>query len=284
MLHLINGKILLSGVTILAAAAVVVGATFAFFSDTETSTGNTFTAGELDLQIDAKAHYAGLTCTGGVWIEDVQGQSTRPDLIGEGCDGTWTLTDLNQTHKFFNISDIKPGDTGENTVSIHVFDNDGWGWFGVTPTSNPNDLQTALLFNVWLDQGQTPGFQNNGDSGEGDNIQNFDEPTLASPGPIDVGGEEYELGPILAAVRAGLGSTCETDDPDGDGVTAGDVGDCQGIPTDGHLVGSTTYYFGVGWKLPDDTGNDAQGDSFVADMEFQAVQYRNNPSPVLPLP
>jgi len=41
-------RILLSFATLLTAAAVVIGATFAFFSDTETSAGNTLEAGEID--------------------------------------------------------------------------------------------------------------------------------------------------------------------------------------------------------------------------------------------
>lgn len=45
-------KILLSLSLIVAVAAVVVGATTAYFSDSETSEGNTFTAGTLDLGID----------------------------------------------------------------------------------------------------------------------------------------------------------------------------------------------------------------------------------------
>ncbi|MBI2621657.1 MAG: hypothetical protein HYW63_03390 [Candidatus Levybacteria bacterium] len=293
MTNLINTKIILSGATILAAVALIIGATFAFFSDSETSIGNIFATGELDLQIDAEAHYAGLTCDGSVWDEDVPDQSTRPDLIGDDCDGTWALTDLDETHKFFNLTDIKPGDTGENTISIHVFDNDAWVYFEVNPTSTPNALQNALLFNVWLDQGGTPGFQGQiNDPTEGDNIrQPVTEPLLASPGTIDVGGEAYVLGPILAAVRSSIDAASDVcddsdtgSDPDGDGVTDGNVGACQGLPIDGHLVGSTTYYFGVGWELPSSTGNEAQALSFVADMIFQAVQYRNNPSPVFPLP
>jgi predicted ribosomally synthesized peptide with SipW-like signal peptide len=35
-------------------AAIAIGATVAYFSDTETSTGNTFTAGTLDLKVDGK--------------------------------------------------------------------------------------------------------------------------------------------------------------------------------------------------------------------------------------
>ena len=47
----INSRIALSIATIGAASAVLVGATFAFFSDTATSTGNVLGAGTLDLQI-----------------------------------------------------------------------------------------------------------------------------------------------------------------------------------------------------------------------------------------
>jgi predicted ribosomally synthesized peptide with SipW-like signal peptide len=45
----INSRILLSVASIIAAAALIVGATFAFFSDEETSSNNVFAAGNLDL-------------------------------------------------------------------------------------------------------------------------------------------------------------------------------------------------------------------------------------------
>ncbi len=48
-------KILFSMLAIAISAAVVIGGTTAFFSDTETSTGNTFTAGAIDLKIDHKS-------------------------------------------------------------------------------------------------------------------------------------------------------------------------------------------------------------------------------------
>ena len=46
-----NKEILLSLIIISTVAALVSGVTFAFFRDTETSSGNTFTAGTLDLKI-----------------------------------------------------------------------------------------------------------------------------------------------------------------------------------------------------------------------------------------
>ena len=47
-------KILLSVLTIALVAVVAAGATQALFSDTEESTGNTFTAGTLDLKVNGQ--------------------------------------------------------------------------------------------------------------------------------------------------------------------------------------------------------------------------------------
>ena len=91
-------KILLSAVVVVAAAAVVVGATTAFFTDTETSTGNTFTAGAIDLKIDNSAWYNGVAVQGSTW---------QPKDLGEG-------------DFFFNLSDLKPGDWEEDTISVEV--------------------------------------------------------------------------------------------------------------------------------------------------------------------
>ena len=58
-----NKKILISLSIIGIAAAVVVGGTIAYFNDTETSTGNIFVAGELDLKVDHLAQtYNGADC------------------------------------------------------------------------------------------------------------------------------------------------------------------------------------------------------------------------------
>jgi len=65
-------KILISLSVIVAVAAIVIGGTIAYFSDTETSTGNTFSAGTIDIAIDG----------------------TNP----------WT--------KSYDVDDLKPGETG----------------------------------------------------------------------------------------------------------------------------------------------------------------------------
>ncbi len=47
-------KILISLITMAAVAGLIGGGAFAYFNDTETSSGNTFTAGTLDLKVDGK--------------------------------------------------------------------------------------------------------------------------------------------------------------------------------------------------------------------------------------
>jgi len=56
-------KILISAGTIVVVAALAIGGTIAFYNDTETSTGNIFTAGSIDLKVDHLAQtYNGADC------------------------------------------------------------------------------------------------------------------------------------------------------------------------------------------------------------------------------
>src|SRR3989344_5752727 len=115
-------KILLSLSMIVFVGAVVIGATGAFFSDTETSTGNTFTAGAIDLGVDNHSYYNGRLNEGTTWRVDY-------DISDEGG------------RQFFNFSDLKPGNWGEDTISLHVNNNDSYLCADVTLTSNnDNDV------------------------------------------------------------------------------------------------------------------------------------------------
>ncbi|TSC85842.1 MAG: hypothetical protein G01um10148_750 [Parcubacteria group bacterium Gr01-1014_8] len=175
MPRIIFGLIVVAG----AAAAIGAGMTGAFFSDTETSTGNTFAAGAIDLKIDNDSYYNGNRCTflgeqatttpGFYW----QGQFPFP-LPGSPCDTSFPLSDLDDGLLFFNFTDLKPDDEGEDTISIHV-QNDAWACMDLTLTSdddvsttepegqvdaqeNPLDawdgeLADALQFFWWADDG-----------------------------------------------------------------------------------------------------------------------------------
>src|SRR3989344_4707232 len=71
MIKEIMKKILLSLGTLVAVAAVVAGGTIAFYNDTETSSGNIFTAGSIDLKVDhLRQTYNGVdceTCSLSIW-------------------------------------------------------------------------------------------------------------------------------------------------------------------------------------------------------------------------
>lgn len=241
----------------------------------------------------------------GTFLDDVQVQAVNCEIIpgqDQPCNGTWTETDLEEgIHKFFDFADIKPGDHGEDTISLHVYDNDAWGQFRIQNIEDlentclepelddePNcllddlgELREATEFKIWLDQGEVPGFQNGnkeiGEEGydytEGDNLFQEDyEPLVIAPGPVDLEGEVWDLDEALAPAYT---EYCSGEDVAGQN----EYGLCHGIASDGRLVASVTYYFGLAWELPFETGNETQSDSFVADMVFAIEQHRNNPDP-----
>ena len=153
-------RILASVGMIIFAGAVAAGATGAFFSDTETSTGNTFTAGALDLQIDNES-----------FVTNSSG------LLEASPSTSWILSD--PMGLFFNFSGLQPAAMGEDTISIHVNDSDSWACIAakitsttennqneseaavdVTTGANEGELQSHLEFAFWADDGDNV-FENN---------------------------------------------------------------------------------------------------------------------------
>lgn len=238
-----NKKILMSLAVIVAVIGATMGATAAYFSDTETSTGNTFTAGSIDLKVDNTCHYSEGDCP-------------------QGSD--WGLTDLGDgIHKFFNFQDIKPGVWGEDTISLHVYDNDAWGWLKIDnvtdyengctepegeidttcgdPGINEGELYQNMHFVVWMD--------------DGDNQIELSEKIIHDGGTLQA---------------------CEVWELDGDGQC------CDQDP----LIGSQDYYVGIKWCLGTfdgnyncqgtSIGNEAQTDGMTMDISFTVVQAQNN--------
>ncbi len=309
-----NKKIIVSLSIVAAVAAVAVGATTAFFSDTETSTGNTFTAGAIDLKVDSDCHYYNITSldNGNPVYTDVG--CTDPDGNGPVVMGNWSETDLQDgVHKFFSFSDLKPGDKGEDTISLHVYDNDAWGKISMDlgddldnsctepeeessddctvliPNVNQGDgelLEAMLPFSMWLDQGAIPGFQNV--NADGDPIDLDPDEGFRAPDPTE-GDNVRQDGEPSMPVQGDLelsGVLADAYDKDCDDVGSVDghnnYGLCQGLAEDGRMVGSTTYYFGLAWELPLGTGNEVQTDSLSGDIAFEVEQHRNNPDPFAP--
>jgi len=271
-------------------AAVALGVTGAYFSDTEKSTGNTLTAGAIDLKVDNHCYYNGMECieyddTGiYYWDLDKSGTIENGEAVqGNECFCTWEPTDLTD-ELFANFSDLKPGDWGEDTISFHVYSNDAWLCADVsivedndvtctepeTESTDPScknnqvgdgELDNYLEVFAWADMcdgnGHTPG----------DNIYTPDCDTPLMDTPVKL--TDYE-------------GTFPIADSEYSAFTL----DHSGAP----LTGSKDYYIGKAWCFGDMTvegdgtikcngvnvQNDAQTDKLKLDVSFEAVQARNN--------
>ncbi len=107
-------KIFKSLAIIVGMAVMTVAGTGAFLSDTETSVGNTFTAGAIDLKVDNESYYNG--------------------AISEHT--SFPASDLDDGKLFFDFRDLKPDDEGEDTISLHVNNNDAWLCMDMSLTSD----------------------------------------------------------------------------------------------------------------------------------------------------
>lgn len=257
--------------TIVAAASILaVGATGAFFSDTETSAGNTFTAGAIDLKIDNESYYNGAVST-----------ST-----------SWDLTDLDEGHLFLNFTDLKPDDEGEDTISLHVDTNPAWACMDMTLTSDDDRSSTEPELEV--DDAEDAGDAFDGElagavqmvwwADDGDNVLEDDENILTE-------GEE----PVTITEMFGGDLAFSIALADSDDNAWGNDGE--------PLDPEATHYIGKGWcfgtmtlvPVPQDEydspigeqgagftcdgtglGNETQTDGVTLDITFEAVQARHN--------
>lgn len=267
-------KIVLSLLTVVVAGGLVVGATRAFFSDTETSTGNVFQAGAIDLKVDNESY-----------VTDALGN------LVESPNTSWTASDLTD-QLFFNFSDIKPGDIGEDTISLHVNDNNAWlcAAARVTedsdvdytepeladdttvneadPENTPGELGSQLNFVFWAD--------------DGDNVFEVSEAdankVFLGPGPISAIGDQGQIALADSTHNVWSGEANDPVVPEGTQyigkawcfgtLTPAPVKDDDGNP----------IARGTGWDCNGvEINNAAQTDRVMGDIQFYAVQSRNNP-------
>lgn len=202
------------------------------------------------------------------------------------------------THKFFDFIDLKPGDFGEDTISIHVGSNDAWMCAAARITADldnditepedeattaggdnldgttDGDLDSEVFFAFWIDDGDNvyePG-QGTGGSPE----------TIFLEGPLSGLGQSGQIAlaqPILSGPSA-LGGTPIPGDSTfyiGKAWCFGDM-DSSNLTQDGLNTVKPTDIRGTGFTCNGAlVGNLAQTDSVQGDMQFYAVQARNNP-------
>ena len=235
---------------------MVVGATAAFFNDTETSTGNIFTAGRIDLKIDS----LGGTYNG----NDIEGT-------------TFTLRNLTN-QKFFVFEDVKPGDRGTRHISLHADDNPAWACLLVTNKEDEeNDLNNAEedADDNTADEGELSkyihvfGWQD--DIADGIYDPENDEKALKIQGDPDF--DLLSFFDVFYDLDI-ADSQSDTDplSPTGEAATRNiGVAWCVGTQTVNHDTGAISC---------DGSGvqDDAQSDEFSADVVLYAEQVRNNPN------
>ena len=289
-------KIILGVGTIAFAGALAFGATGAFFSDSQTSAGNTFTAGSIVLSVDDTQHYNNAVCTlllqqatttPGYYWELAPNQTVQPDQypqIGSPCDGTWLPAPLG-AHKFWNFGDVKPGDQGENTISLHVDTNPAWACMNVKVTGNAEngvvgpeisagdnllngpfdgELAQNLMYAVWNDNGNGSGdFK----GVAGDNIHQKLEPILVTPAAFAtttlIGPTGFTL-PLADSTTGGVP------------LPGGSISNLGIVWCVGTLTMNTDGSFSCDGSSP--SLNIVQTDSMTADVNLSIVQSRNNSS------
>jgi Ca-activated chloride channel family protein len=166
-LHNLSRRKVLAGLGAMGVASVGAGlGTSAFFSDTELFGNNSLTAGTVDLKLDYKATYAG----GEGRLNAIQENYPDAEELG---DGVYLLgqapspadmqawDDLVQGEQFdfcspeadqylvngdempvFTLDDVKPGDSGEVTISFHICDNPAYLQLSGSITENAENGQT----------------------------------------------------------------------------------------------------------------------------------------------
>jgi hypothetical protein len=254
-------RFLLSLLTIGTVGALAFGLSSAFFSDTETSSDNTFIAGVLDLKIDNTSYYNGVL----------------------SALTTWSLDNL-AGHLFFNFPDLKPDDEGEDTISLHV-QNDAYACMSITATENDDvtcnepeliddpdcnaidqdlndgELGDLLEFIFWAD--------------DGDNVLESDETVFKEGTALGLfDGAVWTLADSLTNIWNGVGGPilAGQDEYIGKAWCYGDLTQDAAAPG----LGDPTVDPGVdcdGTAL----NNASQTDNFLADIQFTAEQARNNP-------
>lgn len=269
-------KIFKSLAIVVGMAVMTVAATGAFFSDVETAVGNTFTAGAIDLKVDNESYYNGAI----------------------SANTTFGPSDLDKGKLFFDFNDLKPDDEGEDTISLHVNNNDAWLCMDMSVTSDDDissnepelgagddeedindtwdgELGGLLEMIWWVDDGDN--VLEDGEALLNGGVQTINEMFGADktfkvdladattnvwtnePGPAE-GGKTYHIAKAWC-----FGNMTE-----------------DRVPQDGqgHLRGATNGPLVRGTGVTCDgkaLGNESQTDGLTMDIAFRAMQARHNP-------
>jgi len=255
----VSRRKLLAGLGTVGIASAGAGlGTTAFLNDTESFTDNVLTAGELNLIVD-------------YWTDVDQGSATPMDPMQMGRVDGEPVEGVGYTYE---VTDVKPGDSGTLAFCPYIVDNPAWLWIGseegLTDFENGQTEPEAAVDG----SGGDPG------AGNGELSQN----TMVTV-EYAYGGVTVEEGEIVCSDAVEL----KNDDP----YTLADLGHDLGhgfpIDPDRETEGVQPYPASaeagdqqgpcicIHWEVPTDVGNEIQTDSIEMDFQFVAEQSRHNP-------
>ncbi|MFB6108029.1 MAG: TasA family protein [Haloplanus sp.] len=282
---------LLGGIGTISIASACAGlGTTAYFSDQETFSNNALTAGELDLKVDWQQTYNGDPVNAFPDGDGDDVQDTIRTRLAIANDPSGPLGDADvasldelsaadrnvvenafraqfadvpddRTAPLIELDDVKPGDEGEVTFSLHLFDNPGYVWVGSSVQTNAENGFTEPELDDLdeVDSRATPPEAREGDLidrvqatlwyDDGDNRREDGETTIV----------DGTLRTVLCRLRAGVAL-------DADPST--DSRDC--------FAADTTRHLGLRWSLPVDHANEVQSDSATFKLQFATEQCRHN--------
>ena len=105
-------RILISLMSIALVGALIGGGIYAYFSDTETSTGNTFIAGTLDLNLDG----------GNINVVKFNVTDVKP---GDNGGGTWTVANVGDMDGYLDLESISVSEAIGTTTDPELADEGG---------------------------------------------------------------------------------------------------------------------------------------------------------------
>jgi predicted ribosomally synthesized peptide with SipW-like signal peptide len=286
-LYSLSRRKMLAGLGAVGVASVGAGlGTSALFSDTESFTGNTLTAGTLDMSVTGT-----VVAANAYWAE-------QPGVIGASvnADGEPVVG--------IAVDDVKPGDWGIICLDVEIEDNPGYlrvrtENFEETGGANPEpeqetegdadndaDLGEFLLVSGWQmydDSGTKaglsyldPAFNNQSNSVE--LMGNYEEPDnldgiVDTDNDNDLDGDDVVHYTNAREVHAAYSGGFIARNNDGSYAVVGNGDpDASGDEPD-------AYRFYLLFEIPTAVGNVIQGDTVSFDLVFETEQVRNNPIP-----
>lgn len=266
----------LGGLATIGAAGAAAGlGTSAYFNDQETFEDNSITAGTLDMEVTASVEAANE-----YWADQTDLAELEATADGEAVTG-------------LQVEDVKPGDWGIICFDIDIGDNPGYvqirtenlessenGYEEPEPMNNSTfggdlndpgvedgagELQDKILATVWQNfdgdsRSDLIGLDDTTNVDGGTQSESWD-PSRDEGGEVDEDTHYTTLQEAYDTYNTGV----TISDEEGDPVSVG--------------TGEEAAEFCLLLEIPEEVGNEIQGDSLSFDLVFNAEQSRNNDDP-----